>query len=350
MAAPQFVKLRLSHPSNGGRALAAALTILALLTVAGCSSSAARTHGAGGNATSAASLPSTTSGTSTGTNTAALPGTGKPAVTIGDKNFTEEFLLGDLYREALLAQGYTVELNQNIGPTSVTLQGLASGSLDMYPEYLSTFNTAVAGYKHGFKSQAAAYNAAERYATAHNMQLLLPTPFSDTPAIGVTVGYAQANHLHTIRDLARVAPSLVMGGPPQFEQSHPGLSDLEHSYSFTPAAFKDLAFGEQYTALNAGQVEAADVNTTDGQLASGNYQVLGDPNEVLGWGNVVPVVAERALDREGPAFADTIDRISSLLTVSVMRELNQLVDVAGEDPATVAKEFLETHGIIPPSS
>jgi osmoprotectant transport system substrate-binding protein len=271
-------------------------------------------------------------------------------VTIGDKNFTEQFLLGDLYREALQAQGYTVELNQNIGPTSVTLQAMASGSLDMYPEYLSTFNTAVAGYKHGFKSQGAAYDAAQRYAAAHSLQLLSPTPFSDTPAIGVTVGYAQVNHLHTMRDLARVAPSLVMGGPPQFEQSHPGLSDLEHSYSFTPAAFKDLAFGDQYTALNTGQVEAADVNTTDGQLATGNYQVLGDPSQVLGWGNVVPVVAERALDREGPVFADTINRISNLLTVVVMRELNQAVDVAGGDPATVAKEFLETHGIIPPSS
>ena len=65
-----------------------------------------------------------------------LPGTGKPPVTIGDKNFTEQFLLGELYAEALSAQGYTVQLNRNIGPTEVTLQALYSGRLDMYPEYL----------------------------------------------------------------------------------------------------------------------------------------------------------------------------------------------------------------------
>jgi osmoprotectant transport system substrate-binding protein len=329
---------------------AAALIIVAAIVVAGCSSSATRTHAPGANSTSETSLPSTTSGTSTGTSTAALPGTGKPAVTIGDKNYTEQFVLGDLYREALQAEGYSVELNQNIGPTSVTLQALASGALDMYPEYLDTFTTGVAGYTHGFRTRGAAYNAAQRYAQAHNMELLLPTPFSDTPAIGVTVGYAAANRLRSLRDLARVAPSLILGGPPQFEQSHPGLSDLEHSYDFTPAAFKDLAFGDQYTALNAGQVQAADVNTTDGQLATGNYQVLNDPNNVLGWGNIVPVVSPRALSQEGPAFVNTINRISDLLTVPVMRELNQAVDVASEDPATVAKDFLETHGIIPPSS
>jgi osmoprotectant transport system substrate-binding protein len=344
------VKPCLYHRPDRARGFAAALTMLAVLVLAGCSSSAAVTRGPGEKSTSTTSLPSTTSGTTTSTDTATLPGTGKPAVTIGDKNFTEQFLLGDLYREALQAQGYSVELNQNIGPTSVTLQAMASGSLDMYPEYLDTFNAAVAGYRHDFSSQRAAYDAAQRYAETHKLQLLAPTPFSDTPAIGVTVGYAQANRLRTLRDLPRVAGSLVMGGPPQFEQSHPGLTDLERGYGFRPAAYKQLAFGDQYPALNAGQVEAADVNSTDGQLATGNYRVLGDPSKLLGWGNVVPVVASRALDREGPAFVETINRISGLLTVPVMRELNQAVDVAGQDPATVAMEFLETHGIIPPSS
>jgi osmoprotectant transport system substrate-binding protein len=339
-----------SHHPRGARLLAATLTTIAVLALAGCSSSSSTGSAGAGSASNSSTLPSTTSGTSTSTSTAALPGAGKPTVTIGDKNFTEEFVLGDLYREALQAQGYTVQLNQNIGPTTVTLQAMASGALDMYPEYLSTFETAVAQFRHGFRTESAAYGAAQRYAEAHHLELLLPTPFSDTSAIGVTVGYAQANHLSTVRDLARVAPSLIMGGPPQFEQTHPGLSDLERRYNFTPAAFKQLAFGDQYTALNAGQVQAADVNTTDGQLATGNYAVLGDPSNVLGFGNIVPVVASRAMLREGPAFVETINRISALLTVPVMRELNNAVDVAGQDPATVAKEFLETHGIIPPSS
>jgi osmoprotectant transport system substrate-binding protein len=291
----------------------------------------------------------TTNGTSTNS-TSTLPGTGKPPITIGDKNYTEQFVLGDLYREALQAQGYTVDLNQNIGPTQVTLQAISSGSLDMYPEYLNVFDSTIAGYHSAFGSRSSAYAAAQRYALAHKMQLLLPTPFSDTEGIGVTIGYAQTNHLHTLRDLSRVAPTLTVAGPPQFQTGHPGLPDLERAYDFTPAGFKDVGLGDQYADLNNGTVQAADVNTTDGQLASGNYRVLSDPGVVLGWGNVVPVVAAHTLNTEGPAFVSTLNRISALLTVPVMRELNSLVDVAGQDPAVVAQQFLETHGVIPPTS
>ena len=88
---------------------------------------------------------------------------------------------------------------------------------------------------------------------------------------------------------------------------------------------------------------------TDGQLASGDYRPLGDPQHLFGWGNAVPVLTAKVIDAEGPAFADTIDRISALLTTPVMRQLNQAVDVAGQDPAAVARQFLETHGLIAPA-
>ncbi len=92
------------------------------------------------------------------------------------------------------------------------------------------------------------------------------------------------------------------------------------------------------------------MQTTDGQLASGDYRLLSDPQHVFGWGNVVPVVSVRALNAEGPAFAETIDRVSAALTTHVIRELNQAVDISGQDPATVAHQFLVTHGLIPTPS
>src|SRR6202035_1785437 len=78
------------------------------------------------------------------TNPLPLPGTGKPAVTIGDKNFTEQFVLGELYFEALRNRGFPVVLNQNIGPLDVTMRELQSGQLAMYPEYLNTWDSDVA--------------------------------------------------------------------------------------------------------------------------------------------------------------------------------------------------------------
>jgi osmoprotectant transport system substrate-binding protein len=297
--------------------------------------------------TATTSSPTTSSTSTSTTNTVSLPGTGKPVITIGDKNFTEQFVLGQLYLQALEAVGFTVNVSANIGPTDVTLQALASGTLTLYPEYLDTWNTTVAGNPRHFQTQFAAYEAAQRYALAHGLALLDPTPFSDTSAIGVTVAYAAANHLRSIRDLRRVATALTLGGPPQFQQSPSGLPAIQQAYGVTPAAFKPLPVGDQYPALDDGSVQAADLNTTDGELASGDYMLLGDPRTVFGWGNVVPVVAAQALSAEGPAFAATINRVDALLTRSVMRQLNADVDVSHQDPASVAKQFLQTHGLIP---
>jgi osmoprotectant transport system substrate-binding protein len=325
----------------------AGLSILAVLLCSAC--------GSNGSGTQSAAQPSSTAtaASSTGPSTSAartLPGTGKPSVTIGDKNYTEQFVLGELYRQGLEAEGFTVELTQNIGPTDVTLRALESGSLDMYPEYLNVFNSAVAKYGHGFSTQPAADQAAQRYAGDHGLALLSPTPFSDTDAIAVTAGYAQDNHLRSLRDLARLVPAPVLGGPPEFPQSRPGLSDLERTYGMTNHGYKPVAVGDQYSALDDGSVQAAEVNSTDGQLASGDYRLLADPDNVFGWGNVIPVVSSRTLNAEGPAFAATVNRITALLTTPVIRELNQAVDLAGQAPAAVAKQFLETHGVISPAA
>jgi osmoprotectant transport system substrate-binding protein len=276
-----------------------------------------------------------------------LPGTGKPLVTIGDKNFTEQFVLGELYYQALSAQGFKVMLNRNIGPTEVTIPALQSGRLAMYPEYLQTWNTTVARYRHGFPTADKAYQAGQRYALTLGLQLLDPTPFSDTNQIGVTFNYANEHRLKSLADLHRVGPRLTLGAPPQFQQDPFGLPAIEQVYGFLPAAFKPLEVGGQYQALDNGTVQAADVNSTDAQLLTGDYRVLRDPRHVLGWGNVVPVASAKALQTEGPAFAATINKVSALLTLSVMRQLNAAVSLSNQDPATVARQFLMAHGLVP---
>ncbi len=303
----------------------------------------------GGTSSPATAATSASTPTQTTTTTTALPGTGKPTVVIGDKNFTEQFVLGELYYQALTAQGFSVQLNKNIGPTEVTMQALQTGQLGMYPEYLDTWNSAVAGYRQTFTTLHSAYVAGQRYALEHGLELLKPTPFSDTSAIGVTVGYADQHRLRTIADLQEVQSTLTLGGPPQFQQGSQGLPAVEEAYGIQPAAYKDLEIGQQYQALDQDAVQAADVSTTDGELTTGDYTLLADPLKVFGVGNVVPVASGEVLDTEGPEFAATINRVSALLTLPAIRELNALVDVAGEDPATVAKQFLVDHGVIAPT-
>src|SRR3984957_11803666 len=154
-----------------------------------------------GPRSSPSSTPTTTtttqSTTTSSTSSADLPGTGRPTVTIGDKNYTEQFILGQLYMQALKAQGYTVNINQNIGPTDVTLPALKSGALSMYPEYLYVLNSSIAHSHGGHVSAQAAYDAAQKYVSAHGLALLNMTPFSDTFGIAVTQGYGGGHLLKT---------------------------------------------------------------------------------------------------------------------------------------------------------
>jgi osmoprotectant transport system substrate-binding protein len=275
-----------------------------------------------------------------------LPGTNRPAVTIGDKNFTEQFVLGELYYLALKAQGYTVNITRNIGPIEVSLQALQTGSLSMYPEYIETWNAQVAGNHRRFHSMISAYRAAQRYALAHGLELLNPSPFSDTAALAVGFNYGLAHGLSTIRDLRKVDSALTLGAPPQFQTDPNGLPAIRRASDVSPAAFKPLDIGSQFGALDSDAVQVADVNTTDGQLITGNYTLLSDPRRVFGWGNVAPVVPIAVLEAEGPQFAATINRVTALLTLAAIRQLNAAVDLDNQDPATVAAQFLAAHGLI----
>ena len=336
--------------------LAAAVVVAVACVACGSSRTTSSTQDTPTSSSTTSSSASTTTSTATGSasattaDTTALPGAGKPVITVGDKNYAEQFVLGQLYAQALRAQGYSVNVNQNIGPTDVTVQALKNGSLTVYPEYLNTFNTAVAGYRHGFRTLLDAYDGAEHYALSHGMQVLAPTPFSDTSAIAVTVAYAAQNHVRGIGDLANLTADLTLGGPPQFQQGTPGLPALNDVYGFVPIGYRPMAVGDQYSALNNGAIQAAEVNNTDGQLATGDYAVLRDPRRVFGWGNVVPVVSAKAMVTEGPAFADTIQRVNDTLTTATIRQLNYAVSIAGQDPASVARQFLQTHGLLAPTA
>lgn len=318
------------------RLLALVAATVSIAVPAGCGS---------GSVSHSTALATTT--TTAAVATATLPGSGKPPVTIGDKNFTEQFVLGQLYQQALQAQGFDVVLNQNIGPTAVTFQALQSGRLSMYPEYLGTWNTAVASDQRQYGTAQSAYAAGQRFALAHQLRLMKPTPFSDVDGIAVTVAYANKNRLATIGDLANVQGTLTLGGPPQFQQIPEGLPAVRQAYGVTPTRYTPVDVGSQYGALDNGTVQAAQVNSTDGQLQDGGYRLLSDPEHAFGWGNVVPVVPLKVLAAEGPVFGRTLNAVSALLSTEVIRKLNYDVDLAHQDPADVAKRFLEDNGLIP---
>ena len=88
--------------------------------------------------------------------------TSAPPITIGTKNFTEQYILGELYRQALEANGFEVELKSDIGSSEIVDRALIAGSLDMYPEYTGVMLSEIAGQRREPRSAEEAYGAGAR--------------------------------------------------------------------------------------------------------------------------------------------------------------------------------------------
>jgi osmoprotectant transport system substrate-binding protein len=273
------------------------------------------------------------------------PGAGKPAVTLGDKNFTEQFILGQLYKQALEAKGYTVNLKANIGSSELIDKSLTSGQIDLYPEYTGVILSELAHQTKRPADADAAYQAAKTFEEGRGFTLLDNTPFFDTDALAVLPAYAQKNNLKTVADLAKLpSGSVTVGAPPEFATRFEGLKGLKSEYGLT-LKLKPLTIGLQYKALDTNKVDTADVFTTDGQLQGSKYTVLTDPKNVFGFQNVAPIVSQKVLDAQGPAFAQTLNAVSAKLNDEAMRKMNAAVDLDKQDPAKVAQQFLAANGL-----
>src|ERR671924_303551 len=179
------MKRRRTHPAL----LALLLAVLAMFVVAACGDD--DDESAGGQDTG-------------GGQASNQPGKGKPTVTLGTKDFTEEFVLGELYKQALEAKGYTVNLKKNIGSTEIIDTALTSGQIDGYPEYLGVTVAVVAGVNKPAKSAEETYNMAKDFYEGRGETISEQTPFFDVDAIGTTKEFAEKNGLKSVGDLKKL--------------------------------------------------------------------------------------------------------------------------------------------------
>ena len=273
------------------------------------------------------------------------PGKGKPAVKLGTKDFTEEFVLGELYKQALEAKGYTVNLKKNIGSTEIIDKALTSGQIDGYPEYLGVSVAVVAGKDIIPKSDQETYDLAKQFYEGRGQTISQQTPFFDVDAIATTKDFATKNSLKSVADLKKLK-SFTVGARPEFKSRYQGLKGMQNVYGLTNAQFKQLALGIQYQALDKGDVDSANVFSTDAQLASGKYTVLQDPKGIFGYQHVAMVMDKKKNAALGPEFFATIDSVSKLLTNDAMISMNKAVATDKQPEADVAKKFLQANGVL----
>jgi osmoprotectant transport system substrate-binding protein len=271
----------------------------------------------------------------------------RPRVVVGSKDFTEQLVLGELYTQALEARGFPVVQRLNLGATAVADSAVRANEINVYPEYTGTMLTAVLKQTptRGMTESQVVEDVSHGYQT-RGLEVLDATPFDDNNAVVVTQATARRLHLRTMSDLARVSGRLRFAEVPGFESREDGMPLLKRDYGMHFAGVQTFEIGLKYKALMDGKVDAAYGFATDGQIAAGHLVVLQDDKRIWPPYNVVPVVSRQFAKTVGPDFAATLNYLSSLLDAPTMQHLNSEVDQQKRDPATVAHDFLQAHGML----
>ena len=279
-------------------------------------------------------------------NASEQPAGAKLRLNLATKNFTESFIMSELYKQALEQNGFTVVIRKNVGGTEVLDEKLRSGEIDAYPEYIGLAASAVAGENVITKSAADQSKLVRDFYATRGVVLSEETPFENTETVTVTAAFAQANKLRTIEDLGNL-PTFTFGARPEFEARQQGFAGMQSVYRLTNATFVPVAVDARFVALEEGDVDASNVFSTDPQLASDNFRVLEDTKRLFGYQHAVLLVNEKMLNSlGGDKFMSVVNAVNKELTQSAIIELNGQVDLDKRDPADVARQFLQERGLV----
>ena len=275
-----------------------------------------------------------------------LPGKGKPEVRLATKNFTEQYVLGELYAQALRAKGFTVVLKENVGSSEIVDRALTAGGIDMYPEYTGVIAQELARSKKRPKTAEETYARAKAFEEKRGFAILEPTPGFDADANAVRPDTARKYGLESTADLKKLG-RFKYGGPPENRTRFQGAVGMRQVYGLRKLRYVPLQIERRYSALDSGRIDVAAVFTTEGQLTQKRkYVLLSDPKGIFGFQNIVPVVSKRVLRAQGPEFARTLNAVSAKLTNDALQRMNGAVDLQKRKPADVARDFLRAGGLI----
>jgi osmoprotectant transport system substrate-binding protein len=298
-----------------------------------------------------AALPACTSASGHGSPSAGTPA-GRPgaAITIGSFDFPESVLLAEIYGEALAAEKIPVRILPALGPRELVDSALMRGLVQIVPEYAGSALEFFSMGRLSATSDAGAANRALAGSVAgHGLVAARPAPAQDANAIVVTAATAARYGLRSITDLAKVAPGLVFGGPPECPGRPYCLPGLKRAYGLRFKAFTPLDAGGPLTlqALEAGYVGVALLFSTDPDIPARHLVVLADDRRLQPAENVTPLVRADAIARHGPNLLTVLDKVSVLLDTGTLGVLDARVELGGQDPRLVAGSWLRVHGLIP---
>ena len=280
------------------------------------------------------------------------PANAGTTLTVASKNFTEEFILGEIYAQALQAGGYKIRKRLNVGPEKVAYRAIRSGRIDAYPEYTGTALTTFFGVRTDKipKDEQAAFDKARGSFAAKGLTALPPTPFTDSNAVGMTHTRAQELGIQTISDLKGRAQRLTLSGSAECRYRADCKLGLEKIYGLRFARYLVTPLEKRHAVLTNGRADVSIVFSTDGQIAADDLLVLEDDRKLFPPYNVSLIVNDKAAKAAGPDLPKIVAQVQQDLSTKVMQELNSRVDLDKEKPAAVARAYLQQFGYADPAA
>lgn len=267
-------------------------------------------------------------------------GAGDGTVVIGSADFPESTVLAEVYGRAMEAQGVDVDYQLNIGSREVYYSQVEEGNLSVFPEY----NGAILAYLDDDAPSGSPEetDAAVEEALPEGLETLESSEAENNDSVTVTQEVAEEHDLQTLADLEGVAGDLVLGGPPEFETRHQGVVGLEEIYGVEFGEFRALESALLTQALLDGDIQAANLFTTDPQVAVEDFVVLEDPEDVFGAQNITPLVNSDQVD---DTAREALNAVSAELTTEDVTALNERVVIDNENAADVAQDWLAEAGL-----
>ena len=279
---------------------------------------------------------------------ASASGAGPAVITVGSFDFPESVLLAYLYAGALSARGYPVRVLPDLGSRELVEPALMTGLIQLVPEYTgSALEFVSLGQTHATASVAVTASALVSWMGARGIVTARPAAAQDANAIVVTATTAARYRLRTISDLAREAPGLVFGGPPECPERPNCLPGLRQAYGLRFRAFAALDAGGPLTrqALDSGDIGVALLFTTDPAIQARHLVELTDTRGLQPAENIVPVLRRATAQRYGQGLLAALDAVSARLSTVTLTALNAQVELAGQDPRAVAARWLRAQGL-----
>lgn len=271
-----------------------------------------------------------------------------PTLTIGSAGFWESAVVAEIYAQALEDAGFTVERQLEQGARDVTHPALVDGQIDLIPEYIGGYLAVTYGGEPTPDIEESLAALREQLET-DGLVAFEPTPGTDADGFAVRQETAEEFGLTTMTDLAGVADQLTWGVAQECAENPNCGPGLERVYGIDFASLDVETLGACSTAiaeaLNASNIDVAQVCTTQPEIAGFNLVLLEDDGGLAPAQNIVPVVRSDVADEAGDLLESTLNDVSALLTTEELTNLGAAVILNGESYEDAAAQWLADNGL-----